>query len=342
MSMSYKIYEDCTLCPRECHVNRRAGQLGFCGASCKVRVARAALHYWEEPPISGDNGSGTVFFAHCQLQCAYCQNSRISRARIDASQNPWAGVEVTASMLARIFMNLESKGANNINLVSATQYLPTVSDAIEQARGMGLAIPIVFNTGGYESVSALRAMSGLIDVYLADFKHWSADAAARYAHAPNYPEVARHAIAEMVAQTGAPDYMEMPTGEAVLARGTIVRHLLLPGQLDDAESIVRYLGAEYGGEVVLSLMSQYVPLADPAAYPEIARKVDMVGYDNLVDLACAFDFDECFVQEEGSADAEYIPSFDGEGVLGGVVVGEGILGECAAGDEADMGGGRPL
>lgn len=311
----YKIYEDCTLCPRECHANRRAGQLGFCGASDKVRVARAALHFWEEPPISGDNGSGTVFFAHCQLQCVYCQNARISRSRIDAAANPWASVEVDAGMLARIFMDLESQGANNVNLVSATQYLPTVADAIVQARDMGLAIPVVYNTGGYESVATLRAISGLVDVYLADFKHWSSSAAARYAHASDYPEVARRAIAEMVAQTGAPDYMEMPTGEVVLERGTIVRHLLLPGQLDDAESIVRYLGSEYGSEVVVSLMSQFVPMADPDAYPEIACKVDMVDYDNLVDLACAFDFDECFIQEEESAEAKYIPSFDGQGVL---------------------------
>lgn len=315
MKSLYKLYEDCTLCPRQCHVNRCAGQLGFCGASDKVRVARAALHFWEEPPISADNGSGTVFFAHCQLQCVYCQNSQISRAKIDKTQN-WTNVDVNAEMLSNIFLDLESQGANNINLVSSTQYLPTVADGICRARTKGLAVPIVFNSGGYESVSTLRTISGLIDVYLVDFKHWSADTASRYAHAPNYPEVARLAIAEMVLQTGAPDYMEMKTGEEILSRGTIVRHLLLPGQLDDAESIVRYLGTEYGDKVVLSLMSQYIPLADVANYPEIACKIDMCDYDNLVDFACAFDFDECFIQEEESADTQYIPSFDSLGVLG--------------------------
>ncbi len=318
MKSLYKLYEYCTLCPRQCHVNRSAGQLGFCGASDKVRVARAALHYWEEPPISADNGSGTVFFAHCQLQCVYCQNSQISRAKIDNTQD-WTGIEVTADMLADIFLDLESKGANNINLVSSTQYLPTVAEGIYRAKTKGLAIPVVFNSGGYESVSTLRAISGLIDVYLVDFKHWNSDAASRYAHASNYPEVARLAIKEMVLQTGAPDYMEMKTGEEILSRGTIVRHLLLPGQLDDAEDIVRYLGTEYGGEIILSLMSQYIPLVDCTKYPEIACKIDMCDYDNLVDLACAFDFDECFIQEEESADTQYIPSFDGSGVLGAPV-----------------------
>ena len=314
----YALYEDCTLCPRCCHANRRAGQLGLCGASDKVRVARAALHFWEEPPISGETGSGTVFFAHCQLQCVYCQNRQISRSAIDAAANPWATVEVTASHLAQIFIDLQGKGANNINLVTAAQYLPTVVDAVCQAREGGLTIPIVYNTGGYETVKTIRRLSGIVDIYLTDLKHWSKEPAAKYSHASNYPEVAIKALEAMVSQTGAPVYYESGTGEMLLASGVVVRHLLLPGQLDEAEDVVRYLGTEYGDRIIMSLMSQYVPLVDEKAFPELARHVDQVDYDNLVDFSRSFDFDECFIQESTSASEDFIPSFAGEGVLPGV------------------------
>ena len=310
------LYADCTLCPRACHVNRLAGQVGYCGAGAGTLVARAARHYWEEPPISADNGSGTVFFAHCQMQCVYCQNAAISRRSIDLAANPWARRPLSAADLAEVFASLADEGAVNINLVSATQYTPTVVEALRIARDRGLAVPIVYNTGGYESVETLRLYAGLVDVYLTDLKHLDRAAAARYANAPDYPEVAMRALDEMVAQTGAPVYEELETGEEILASGTIVRHLLLPGALDDAERVVRYLGTEYGDRVAVSLMSQYVPLVDPARYPEIACRIDPVDYENLVDYACMFDFDECFIQEQESADEAYIPPFDGEGVPG--------------------------
>ena len=312
----YDLYRDCALCPRCCHVDRTRGQLGFCGASSKVQVARAALHFWEEPPISGCNGSGTVFFAHCQLQCVYCQNAQISRPHIDVDANPWAKVTLNAQQLVRVFFNLEQQGANNINLVSATQYAPTVAHALHLARTQGLNIPVVYNTGGYECLQTLNLLDGYVDVYLTDLKHWEPMSAHRYAHAADYPQVAKRALAQMIAQTGAPVYEEFETGETVLVNGTIVRHLLLPGCLDEAESIVTYLGTEYGDRIVVSLMSQYVPLVDRARYPELAHRVSQADYDNLVDLACEFDFDECFMQEQESAQEDYIPSFDGEGVVG--------------------------
>lgn len=316
-SSLYSLYEDCTLCPRRCHANRHAGQLGLCGASDKVRVARAALHYWEEPPISGESGSGTVFFAHCQLQCVYCQNAQISRSTIDASSFPWATYEVTTAHLAQIFLDLQAKGANNINLVTATQYLPSVVDAIHQAREGGLTVPIVYNTGGYETLKTIRLLSGVVDIYLTDLKHRSKDLAEKYSHASNYPEVAIKALDEMVSQVGAPVYYENQKGETLLASGVVVRHLLLPGLLDEAEDVVRYLGTEYGDRIVVSLMNQYVPLVDEKAYPEIACHVDQSDYDNLVEFSRAFDFAECFIQEKGSDTEDFIPSFTGEGVLPG-------------------------
>lgn len=312
----YDIYRDCTLCPRSCHADRTNGQVGYCGASDEVKVARAALHYWEEPPISGDNGSGTVFFAHCQLQCVYCQNAKISRAKIDPIENPWISKSVDAAQLARMFLNLEAEGANNINLVSATQYLPTVINAIVLARKEGLRVPIVYNTGGYEKVETLRLLSGFVDVYLTDVKHWDPASGARYAKAANYPKVALSALSEMVSQTGAPKYISYSTGEEIMESGTIVRHLLLPGALDEAERILDYLGTEYGDRIVVSLMSQYVPMVDAKKYPEIAMRIDPVDYDNLVDYSCNFDFDECFMQESDSAETEYIPDFGGEGLIG--------------------------
>ncbi len=312
----YDLYSDCALCPRACHVNRNAGELGYCGASAKVHVARAALHYWEEPPISGDSGSGTVFFAHCQLQCVYCQNAQISRPHIDPEKNAWLKVNVSAQDLAQMFLNLESEGANNINLVSATQYTPTVVDALHIARSRGLKVPIVYNTGGYETVETLRLYNGLVDVYLADFKHYNSDAAKRYAHAPDYPRVVLKALDEMVAQTGAPEYEDLATGETIMTHGTIVRHLLLPGRGDEAERIVSYLGTEFGSRIVVSLMSQYIPLVNSDKYPEISMPVDSVDYDNLVDHACLFDFDECFIQDSDSADTGYIPDFSGQGLIG--------------------------
>ena len=305
------LYRDCTLCPRACHVDRTSGQLGYCGASDRVRIARAALHFWEEPPISGDNGSGTVFFAHCPLQCAYCQNAQISRRAIDPAGNPWVSRSFSVSDLAGIFLALEAQGANNINLVTAVHYTPTVVAALRLAREQGLAVPVVYNTGGYESVETLRLYRGLVDVYLADFKHIEPALANRYAHAPDYPRVVEAALEEMVGQTGSPWYEELPTGEEIMACGTIVRHLMLPGGIDESERIVEYLGCEFGDRVAVSLMSQYVPMPQ-AMLPELCQRLDPVEYGNLVDHAMNYDFDECFIQEMDAADECYIPPFTGE------------------------------
>ncbi|MCR5846332.1 MAG: radical SAM protein [bacterium] len=310
-SVDLRAYESCTLCPRKCGANRAAGELGVCGASSRVSVARAALHLWEEPPISGVTGSGTVFFAHCPLHCVYCQNSEISVRSIDAADNPWIERAVSVEELSDIFFDLQDQGANNINLVTATHYLPEVAGAIERARSGGLAIPFLLNTSGYESIEALRALDGLIDIYLTDFKYADSALAQRYSRAADYPQVAKEALAEMVRQTGAPKYRADGGEGELLVSGTVVRHLALPGCFEDSLAIIEYLGAEYGAQIALSLMSQFMPLADPDGFPEIARRIDPHEYDALVERAETLDFEECFIQDPSAAIEEYIPAFEG-------------------------------
>ena len=310
-SVNLRAYESCTLCPRKCGANRLAGELGVCGASSRVSVARAALHLWEEPPISGITGSGTVFFAHCPLHCVYCQNREISVRSIDSDANPWIDRAISSGELSDIFFDLQANGANNINLVTATHYLPEVVEAIERARSEGLEIPFLLNTSGYESMETLRALDGLIDIYLTDFKYADPALAQRYSRAADYPQVVKEALAEMVRQTGAPKYRDGGEDGELLVSGTVVRHLVLPGCFEDSLAIIDYLGAEYGSQIALSLMSQYMPLADSGEFPEIARRIDPHGYAALVARAEAMDFEECFIQDPSAAIEDYIPAFEG-------------------------------
>lgn len=301
------LYETCQLCPRMCQLNREKGQTGVCGVSSNLKVARAALHYWEETCISGSKGSGAVFFSGCALHCVFCQNQEIAQGV--------SGKEISRERLVEIFFELQEKGANNINLVTPGQYVPHIVWAVEQARRQGMMLPIVYNTSSYEKVDTLKQLEGIVDVYLPDFKYWDAKLAAKYSKAPDYPEVAKAAIAEMVRQQpGVLFSYDKEQDVELIQKGVIVRQLLLPGQLQDAKQIVTYLHDTYGDVIYLSLMSQYTPLKHVEQYPELNRKVDREEYDDYVDYAIEIGVENGYIQEEDVAEESFIPAFDGEGV----------------------------
>ena len=297
-----ELYRNCRLCPRECKVDRRAGKTGFCGMTSEVMAARAALHFWEEPCISGTEGSGAVFFSGCTLRCVFCQNHEIAAGAV--------GKPVTEERLSRIFLELQEKGANNINLVTATQFLPTVISALQHAKKMGLTIPIVYNTGGYEKVETLRLLEELVDIWLPDCKYRSAELAARYSRAVDYPETVKTALAEMVRQTGAPLFDR----RGMMKKGVIVRHLVLPGCVSDSKDVLEYLWDTFGNQIYVSIMSQYTPLPHVAAYPEINRKVTDEEYEEIVDYARFLGMSQVYVQEGGCVGESFIPPFNYEGI----------------------------
>ncbi len=304
MSSQYNI---CQLCPRVCKADRQEGQKGICGVSADLKVARAALHYWEETCISGKSGSGTVFFCGCSLHCVFCQNQSIA--------NGSAGKEIPKERLPEIFLELQEQGANNINLVTPGHYIPHIVWSVERAKNQGLRIPIVYNTSSYEKVESLKQLEGIVDIYLPDFKYWSPGLAARYSHAPDYPKVARAAIAEMVRQQPKPEFFtKQDGGFDIMSKGVIVRQLLLPGQLRDARQIVRYLYETYGNQIYLSLMSQFTPLSNLENYPELNRRVSRRVYERYVDYAISLGVENGFIQEGNVAEESFIPEFDGEGV----------------------------
>lgn len=280
---------------------------GICGATSKVKVARAALHFWEETCISGTKGSGAVFFSGCALHCVFCQNEAIAQGAV--------GKEIENERLVEIFLELQEQGANNINLVTPGQYIPHIVWAVEQARNQGLHIPIVYNTSSYEKVDSLKQLEGIVDIYLPDFKYWNPDIAKKYSHAADYPEVAKAAIAEMVRQQPVPVFHEDEAQECdIMEKGVIVRQLLLPGQLQDAKKIVKYLHENYGNQIYLSLMSQFTPLPHVEKYPELNRKVSPRTYEKYIDYCLDLGVEQGFIQEGEVAEESFIPDFNGEGV----------------------------
>lgn len=295
----------CRLCPRKCGVKREEGETGVCGQTNVVKAARAALHYWEEPCISGTAGSGTVFFSGCALHCVFCQNKSIADGT--------AGKYISTERLTEIFLELQAKGANNINLVTPGHFVPQIAEALTQAKKQGLGLPVVYNTGGYEYADTLRRMEGLVDIYLPDFKYMDTALGERYSHAANYSDVAKAAIEEMVRQTGEAVF-EGGDEEGLMKRGTIVRHLVLPGCVEDSKSVIRYLYETYGNTVYISIMNQFTPMPLLVRYPEINRRVTEAEYEEVVDYAISIGVECGFIQEGGTAEESFIPAFDGEGV----------------------------
>lgn len=295
-------YENCLLCPRKCGINRSTGQTGVCGVSSEIKVARAALHYWEEPCISGKRGSGAVFFSGCSLHCVFCQNREISDGK--------AGKVISKERLSDIFMELADKGANNINLVTPGQYIPDIVWAVNDAKSRGMKLPIIYNTSGYENVTELKQLEGIVDVYLPDFKYMDSTLSARYSRAKDYPSVAKQALSEMVRQQ--PDVV-IDDATGLIQKGVIVRQLLLPGHVNDAKAVLKYLYDTYHDHVYISMMSQFTPIA-LKDYPEINRTVTKREYERLVNYALEIGITNAFIQDGDVAKDSFIPAFDCEGV----------------------------
>lgn len=333
-----KLLKDCALCPRNCHVNRAAGQVGYCGQTAQIKAARAALHYWEEPCISGTAGSGAVFFSGCPLRCAFCQNHDIAIGR--------AGKTVSTARLAEIFLELQEAGANNINLVTPTHFVPQIAEALGRAKAAGLKLPVVYNTSSYEKVSTLKLLDGLVDIYLPDLKYVSSELSQCLSNAPDYFAVAKAAIKEMVRQVGEPVFLgpdgrslnaqqmneacgeEGADADFLMSRGVIVRHLALPGQAEDSRRAVSWLHETYGNSIYISVMNQYTPMPGigkwmdvkrkagtaPALFGELDRKLSGEEYEALADYAIGIGVENGFLQEGDTAQESFIPAFDGEGV----------------------------
>lgn len=297
-------YLSCELCPRRCMVNREEA-VGFCRCGTAPRIARAALHLWEEPCISGIRGSGTVFFSGCTLKCCFCQNYSISSEGF--------GKDITVRRLADIFLELEEKGAHNINLVTPTQYVPSILSALDLVRHR-LSVPIVWNSGGYERLETLKLLEGYVDIYLPDLKYKSSALSRRYSGAADYFDVASEAVSAMIRQTGAPVLKE-EDGCTLMKRGVIIRHMVLPGQKEDSKQLLFWIRDHLPQDhFFLSLLSQYTPFYRSREFPEINRRITSYEYNQVLDCAIRLGLTKGFMQEKSSAKEEYTPPFDLEGV----------------------------
>ncbi|MBP5152673.1 MAG: radical SAM protein [Lachnospiraceae bacterium] len=305
----YPEYNSCNLCPRRCGVNRNNGNVGRCHESSKLYVARAALHYWEEPCISGTEGSGTVFFSGCGLNCVYCQNKEISRGE--------SGKEISVERLSDIYLELAAQGANNINLVTPTHYVPHIIDSVRQAKERGLSLPIVYNTSGYEVPETLKLLKDTVDIFLADFRYMDKEAAGAFSDAADYPERVKEAFAEMFKLTGKPVF----DNRGMLQKGIVARILMLPGHADEASDIVRYLNRNFGDDIYLSLLRQYTPLSDLSGlkdpdkkYRPLMRTLTTYEYEKVVNTALDLGIKNAYTQEKGTDKDSFIPAFDNTGV----------------------------
>ena len=296
------LLDNCNLCIRNCNVNRNDNKRGICNSTNTVKVARAALHYWEEPCISGEKGSGTVFFSNCNLKCVFCQNHEIS--------NDGFGKEISIERLATIFMELQDKGANNINLVTPTHFVPQIIEALKIAKNNGLTLPVVYNTNSIDTLETIRALNGYIDVYLPDFKYFDDKYSFKYSKIKGYSKNAIPIIEEMIKQVGSPKF----NNQGMLTKGVIVRHLLLPGLLFDSKKVVDAIYNNFGDEVYISLMNQYTPMNNSKLYPEINKPINPKVYDSLIDYAISIGVKNGFVQESGTNSKNFVPEFNNEGV----------------------------
>ena len=299
-------YESCHCCPRNCQINRTKKQ-GWCHSPAGIRAARAALHPWEEPCISGLHGSGTIFFSGCTLRCCFCQNYQISSEGF--------GKDISETRLEEIFLELQAQGAHNINLVTPTQYLPSLLPVLKRVKPQ-LSIPIVYNCGGYERTETIEALKDYVDIWLPDLKYESSELSARYSQAPFYFQAAAKAIAQMIRQTGKPHLKEVPGEVApVMDRGVIIRHLVLPGNKEDSIRLMHWMAEQLPKDsFYISLMSQYTPYEQNPQFPELNRRITSYEYQKVVDAALDLGLTQGFMQKKSSAKEEYTPAFDLEGL----------------------------
>lgn len=297
-----ELSDKCKLCPRKCGVNRKLDKKGFCGGGKNVKIARAALHFWEEPCISGESGSGTVFFSGCTMRCIFCQNREISRGE--------SGKLVSVDRLAEIFIELQQKGANNINLVTPMHFAPQITLALSIARENGLLLPIVWNTGGWELPETVESVKDFSDIWLTDFKYFDNSLAEKFSNAKNYFENASASLKKMVSQTGENIFDD----NGIMKRGIIVRHLVLPGHTDDSKNVLKWLWENFGDKIWISIMNQYTPLCSDEQYPELMRTVTDDEYNAVIEYAVELGIENAFVQEGGTVGESFIPPFDLEGV----------------------------
>ena len=291
-----ELLKHCMLCPRKCGVNRYE-TVGACGATNKIRLAYYHLHEWEEPVLSGDKGSGTIFFSHCNLKCIYCQNKKIS---IDGY-----GKLISNKKLGEIMLTLQEMGAHNINLVTPTHYVPQIASVLQKLKGKALTIPVVYNTSSYECVGTLMMMNHLVDIYLADLRYYDDQLAWNYSGCKDYFENATMAIDEMYRQVGKPVFDE----KDLMKSGLIVRVLILPGHLEDAKKIIHYLYKTYGDDIIISIMNQYTPV-NPCIYQNLNRRLTKEEYDEVIKYALEIGVTQAFVQDEGTAEESFIPDFN--------------------------------
>lgn len=296
------ILKKCELCPRNCQVNRLEGQLGYCRSGSAVKIAKAYLHQWEEPCISGVRGSGTVFFSNCNLHCVFCQNCKISQESY--------GRELTIEELGEIFLGLQAKGAHNINLVTPTHYVPQIIEAIKIAKRGGLNIPVLYNTNSYENINTIKSLRGTVDVYLADLKYYKDDYAIKYSSVKDYFFHAARAIDEMYRQAGKIEFSD----DGMIRKGLIVRHLMLPGLLFDTKKVIDYIYNTYGDNVYISLMNQYTPMYKADKYPEIYKKLKPKHYESIIEYCLGLGIKNAFIQDSGTASEAFVPDFDLKGI----------------------------
>lgn len=296
-----KELEKCTLCPRECKVNRLEGKTGYCKATNKVKVALANLHYYEEPCISGENGSGTVFFSGCSMSCMFCQNYKISQQGL--------GKEIEISELADEFLRLQNEKANNINLVTGFMYIPQIIEAIKLARSNGLKIPIVYNSSGYERIESLKLLEGYIDVYLPDFKYFDNNLAKKISNADNYREIAQSAIKEMYRQVGSPQFDE----NGIIKKGVIIRHLVLPNYIEDSKCVLKWIKENINNNVYVSIMAQYFPSHKALETNDINRKLNIDEYNEIEQYVFDLDFNG-YMQDLEENEEQYVPDFEGKNI----------------------------
>lgn len=295
--------KNCNLCARRCNIDRLNGELGACNASDKIKAARAELHMWEEPPISLDTGSGTVFFSNCNFRCVFCQNHEISQED--------KGAFISIEDLSDIFLRLQDKGANNINLVTPTHYVPQIIEALKIAKNKGLSIPILYNTNGYDSLETIKTLDGYIDVYLPDFKYFDDKYAIKYSKAPGYRDNVISILKEMYSQVGPNKFDE----KGRMVKGMIIRHLMLPTLLFDSKKVIDTIYNLFGDNVYISIMNQYTPMFNAFDYKELSKPLNPKLYDSLINYATEIGIKNAFIQESGSNSTDFVPSFNLEGIL---------------------------